>query len=125
MPHARIARSTQPNLLADRDGAPSVAIVSEAAARQFWSGQDAVGKYLLLKAGPWKEAGGGEDAAVIGVAGDVKGLSLRDDAPRSFVYVPLQQEYRSRVTIVARTRTCPQAPFPLRQNEPLPSDQTT
>src|SRR5207247_3174875 len=33
--------------LADRDGTQRVAMVSEAAARQFWPGQDAVGKYLL------------------------------------------------------------------------------
>ena len=33
--------------IADREGTQPVAIVSEAAARQFWPGEDAIGKYLL------------------------------------------------------------------------------
>jgi predicted permease len=88
---------------ADGASAPAVAIVSQSAARQFWPGQDPIGKSFL------REAGGGSTTVsatvamvVIGVARDAKYRNLRE-GPRAFLYVPLQQQYSPLMTIAART----------------------
>jgi predicted lysophospholipase L1 biosynthesis ABC-type transport system permease subunit len=51
---------------------------------------------------------------VIGVARDTKYRSLAEE-PRLFVYVPFAQQYRSRVTIVARSADGRRLAMPLRQ----------
>jgi putative ABC transport system permease protein len=88
---------------ADREGTQAVAIVGEGTARQFWPGEDAVGKFVVLTtAGP----GGpvtGRPLQVVGVARDVKASTLIDGLSRSIVYVPLQQHYAATLTVVART----------------------
>jgi predicted permease len=75
----------------DREGAPRVVIVGEAAARAFWPGQDPVGKRLCFELefpadGPpiptWRE--------VIGVVGHVKHYTLAQDS-RQQIYVPYRQ----------------------------------
>ena len=92
-------------LAADRDGRELVAIVSEGIARQFWPGEQAVGKYLLQPAsGPkGREGSAAKTLRVVGVVGDVKASTLIDGLSRSLVYVPIQQQYLPRITIVART----------------------
>jgi predicted permease len=84
----------------DRTGTQPVAIVSESAARQFWPGQQATGKYLLHRRGP--DATNAPTLLVIGVARDIQSTSLLDGVARALVYVPLQQHYVSNLTIVAR-----------------------
>jgi predicted permease len=78
----------------DREGAPSVAIVNETMARRLWPNQDAIGKVLTFERT--------RTLTVIGVARDAKYRSLGDEA-RMFIYVPMQQQYTPRVTIVARS----------------------
>jgi putative ABC transport system permease protein len=68
----------------DRTGRPLVAIVSEAMARRFWPGEDAVGKRITMNNpvnGPW--------VTVIGVAGSVHhaGLSTEPNAELYTSYV--------------------------------------
>jgi len=88
---------------ADREGAQAVAIVGEGTARQFWPGEDAVGKFIVqTTVGPGGQVAG-RPLQVVGVARDVKASSLIDGLSRSIVYVPLQQHYMSTLTIVART----------------------
>lgn len=88
----------------DRTGTPAVAIVSQSAARQFWPGDNAVGKVLLHPTrGPHGSTSPMQPLLVIGVAGDVQSSSLIDGLSRAAVYVPLEQQYVSNVTIVART----------------------
>jgi predicted permease len=89
---------------ADRVGAQAVAIVGEGTARQFWPGEDAVGKFVVQPTiGPGGQVTGTQPLQVVGVARDVKASTLIDGLSRSIVYVPLQQHYMPTLTIVART----------------------
>ena len=69
----------------DRQGAPQVAIVNQAFARQFLPGQDVIGKHVKsgARTGPWRE--------IVGIVGDVKQLGL--DHPESpEIYIPYLQD---------------------------------
>jgi predicted permease len=66
---------------ADKEDAPPVVIVDEAMARQYWRGQDPVGKRLQVK-GRWLQ--------VIGVARNAKYRSLIEPV-KPFLYVPIRQ----------------------------------
>jgi putative ABC transport system permease protein len=87
----------------DRAGGQPVVIVGEAAARHFWPGENAIGKYLSQRV-----EGGTRSFLVVGVVRDIKSTSLVDGMSQSFVYLPLQQSYAahltSSMTIVARGR---------------------
>ncbi len=83
--------------LADR---PPVAIISEAMAKKFWSSaENAIGQMLRLDDDP--------DLEVVGVASDTKVRSL-GEAPRSFIYIPYSQNYKTFHTVVARTTLDPE-----------------
>jgi putative ABC transport system permease protein len=70
---------------ADRAGRPAVILISESMARQFWPGEDPLGKRLTLTFFP--------DAVreVVGVVGDVKIDSLDQTRPSATLYFPLDQ----------------------------------
>ena len=90
----------------DREGSQPVAIVGEATARQFWPGEDAIGKSIVQPTiGPQGRITSTRMMRVIGLARDVTTSSLVDGLSRSIVYVPLQQQYTPTVTIVARSRS--------------------
>ena len=87
---------------ADRDGAPDVAIINETMARSLWPGQNPLGKELLHDADRTPAGAANiRHMVVVGVARDGKYRSL-DDRARMFIFVPLQQQYVPRLTIVAR-----------------------
>lgn len=73
--------------LSDTDvaGRPAVVVISQSMARQFWPGEDALGKRLTLTFFP--------DAfrEVVGVVGDVKLDSLDQTRPSATLYSPLDQ----------------------------------
>jgi predicted permease len=90
---------------ADRESAPRVAIVNESIAREFWPGEDPLGKRFRQSFSAMALfAGGEQDAAefeVVGVVADGRDRSLRDEAgPR--VYLPLAQSYRAKVVLAVR-----------------------
>ena len=87
---------------ADREGTPSVVIVNETAARQWWPRQDPLGKTLLQETGRPDAPDAVRTLTVVGVARDSKYRNLGED-PRPFVYVPIQQQYMSRTVIAARS----------------------
>ena len=81
----------------DADGARPVALVSTAAARSAWPGQDPIGKRFRLgnPQGPLIE--------VVGVVGDIRGVSL-SDPPTATVYLPFWQRAftRNRLTLLVK-----------------------
>jgi predicted permease len=72
---------------------PRVVIISRSTASKFWPGENAVGKSLSLR--------GFEDAAVIGVVGDVRYDNI-DESPRANVYISTTQFARREGFIIAR-----------------------
>jgi predicted permease len=86
---------------ADRSGSEPVAIVSETTARRLWPGSQAVGQYLLTSNAAFSDSR--QRLLVVGVARDVRYNSLVDGSRELFVYVPFQQNYVARTSIVVRT----------------------
>jgi predicted permease len=86
---------------ADRRGAPWVVIVNETAARQMWPNQDPLGKVLVHHLDRRGTPDSLRQMTVVGVARDSKYAFLGEE-PTGFVYVPMQQQYIPRTTIVAR-----------------------
>jgi predicted permease len=70
---------------ADLAGRPAVILISESMARQFWPGEDPLGKRLTLTFFP------GTVREVVGVVGDVKLDSLDQTRPSATLYFPLDQ----------------------------------
>ena len=91
----------------DRDGAPAVAIVSEAVARHTWPGEDAIGKRLKL--GPTESEA--EWSRVIGIVGDTRYRELVQ--PQPTIYFPVEQ-FGGPVpmSLAVRTRGDPNAAIP-------------
>jgi predicted permease len=85
----------------DQEGAPGVVIINETMARRYWPGGDALGRRLKLNK-DWLE--------IIGIAKDVKNRSL-SERPQPFLYLPLLQDYRSNMILVARTAIEPRKMF--------------
>jgi predicted permease len=83
---------------ADRANTQWVAIVNQRMAKQLWPNQDPIGKTLVQVRGPEDQRA----LTVIGVARDGKYRFLGEE-PAPFIYVPMQQQYQSRMTIVARS----------------------
>lgn len=73
---------------------PPVAIVNEAFARRFWPGENPIGKRFNFTTGNWIE--------IVGIAQNGKYSSLAA-INEPFVYLPLAQNYESKVTLVARS----------------------
>jgi putative ABC transport system permease protein len=92
---------------ADRHGTPRVVLITEAAARQFFPGEDPIGKKITLgwRRGPGRERGGGE---IVGVVGDIKDAALNEPTPPQ-IYMPLRQWPVSFMTVVMTTSVPPAA----------------
>jgi len=78
----------------DRPQAMPVALVSEAAARQFWPGEDPIGRRLRVLLSP--------EITIVGVVGDVRHLALNAPA-LPHVYLAANQEPWSSLSFVVRT----------------------
>ncbi len=77
----------------DAAGAP-VIIINERIADRFWPGESAVGRIMRTA---------GTDREIIGVVETGKYQSL-GEAPTEFMFMPQREQYRSDMTLVARTR---------------------
>jgi putative ABC transport system permease protein len=90
---------------ADREGMPRVALINETMARQFWPGEDPVGKRF-------KEVWLKEWTTVVGVVGDVKSQGLAGKVEPE-AYRPLSQLPAHDLSLVVRTSNEPMALAPL------------
>jgi putative ABC transport system permease protein len=88
----------------DREGSTRVAIISQAMAKHFWPGQDAVGKrfHVTIQNFYWQ---------VVGVAADSVTTTIGEQ-PQPMVYMPLDQNYQGAMTLFARTATDPSGVLP-------------
>ncbi|HEY1251611.1 MAG TPA: ABC transporter permease [Thermoanaerobaculia bacterium] len=88
---------------ADSEKSKPVILITEAMARKFWPGQDAVGKRLTLTFNP------GVVREVVGVVGDVKLRGVSHVEPIAAVFVPEAQLPRYTMTLVVRTAAEPRS----------------
>lgn len=81
----------------DRDGAPRVAIVNEAFARQAWPGQPAIGRTVMHEYEEKQE----RPLEIVGVAADAKNRYI-SSAAAPFIYVPMAQQPSSQIEFYIR-----------------------
>ncbi|HEV3201035.1 MAG TPA: ABC transporter permease [Bryobacteraceae bacterium] len=86
---------------ADTEGGPAVILISESMARQFWPGENPVGKHLTISFSPKVTR------EVVGVVGDVKDRGVDIPEPVATLYDPLFQEPLSGMSLVVRTALPP------------------
>ena len=91
----------------DTETAPRVALVSEAAARRFWPGENPVGKRIRVHVNETVKA----PREIIGVVGDVRTRGM-ETAPVPVIYVPHAQYGPESMIVVARTSSEPLAAVP-------------
>ena len=89
----------------DNDGAPLVAIVNESLARQFWPGQEPIGKHFRLLTTS-------SDIEVVGVARNSTITRLDEAGPQSFLYVPFEQFPELGVTLLVQSEVSPMSLLP-------------
>ncbi len=86
----------------DRPESARVAIVNQKFASTYWPNQDPIGQRIRL------DTPAGPEAQVVGVAKTGHYLSI-NEAPQPFVYVPYEQNPRSRMTLVVQSAGDPAA----------------
>jgi putative ABC transport system permease protein len=103
-----------------RHGA-GVVLVSEAAARKYWPGQNPIGQPLRIGV----SLGVRETAPreIVGVVADVHVAAL-DEAPPPVAYVPLDQYASDEMTMVVRTDGDPISALPIAQGTLAAMDRT-
>ena len=95
----------------DVSGRPSTILISASLAKQFWPGEDPIGKHVTLTFFP------GIVREIVGVVGDVKGDGLDQTRAPAMLYLPLDQlaaagnqQWRSfPMTLVVRSTSDPEA----------------
>jgi predicted permease len=84
---------------ADGEGAPAAAIVNETLARRLWANESPLGKRFVAA---------GVEREVVGVVGDAKYSSYRDEG-LPFYYLPIAQNFSADLTLLVRGRGEPAA----------------
>lgn len=91
----------------DAGDGPLVVVISEAMAREYWPGEDPLGRRITFNSGIPRDrqqvVGGPGSREVIGIVGDVRHLGL-DESPVPMFYTPhAQQPSYHTMTLVVRT----------------------
>jgi predicted permease len=85
---------------ADVNGQPRVAVISEAMARAFWPGRNAIGGRFIF--GRMMADRPADFITVVGVARDVKQRAM-NERPQPFLYIPLLQFHQTSTILHVRT----------------------
>jgi predicted permease len=93
----------------DRVGAPKVAVVNRKFARRYFGDRDPVGRHI----GDGTDPGTKTDIEIIGVVGDTKYETIRDDIPRQVFFPYLQRGRSGNMTAYVRTDVEPAQMFPV------------
>lgn len=90
----------RPFRVTDTANSPRVAIVNQELAKNYWPGQDPIGKRIRLddRNGPWVE--------IVGVAKTTRYLWFAEP-PTEFLYLPLTQRPQAKVTLLAESFGAP------------------
>lgn len=91
----------------DVEGGPRVVIISETMARQYWPGEDPIGRRITFNSGIPREeqqvVGGPGSREIVGIVGDVRHLGL-DESDVPMFYTPhAQQPSYHTMTLVVRS----------------------
>lgn len=79
----------------DREGRPLVIVINEAMAKEYFPGEDALGKTVKLRSDP-------TDRVIVGIARDAKYRSIVE-VSQPYFYQPWRQKYVGNLTVMART----------------------
>ena len=90
----------------DRLGSPKVVVINEAAAKQYFPGEDPIGKRVAVYQGGFHTG-----AEIVGIVGDVRYGTI-DSTARPDVYISYGQARLSRMMVFARTAGDPSALAP-------------
>jgi putative ABC transport system permease protein len=86
----------------DRDGAPLVVVVNQAAAQKYWPGMDPLGQRIHIE---------DKDRTVVGIVGNIRHAGP-EVPPWQEAYIPLAQEKVVQATLVMRTAGDPASLLP-------------
>jgi putative ABC transport system permease protein len=98
---------------ADRAGAPPVAVITEAAARKYWPGENPIGQRIRLHVSTSTRE---VEREIVGVVGDVRAGRI-ETAPAPMVYVPQAQYVFEFMTVFVRTSGDPMALAPAMRSQ--------
>ena len=94
----------------DTHSAPGVSVINQTMAREFWPGEDPVGKrFKLSRDSEWW-------IQIVGVARDSKVQELTAETPPYF-YLPLDQDFSQLLTLQVRTAGPPERMIPAIEQE--------
>jgi predicted permease len=85
----------------DTGNAPLVAVINEAAAKQFWPGENPVGQRITVGQPFLPEIADAQPREIVGIVRNVRETGLDDEAP-PIVYVPLGQAPAGILALVVR-----------------------
>lgn len=117
----------RPLTTADRDHAPTVAVISRRFAQEFYAGETPIGKTITLawsrqrSADPADTVGG--QVRIVGVVGDVKSRGNALAAPPA-VYVPFDQAPIGELSLIVRSAAPPGAVIAAAEREIAAVDPT-
>jgi putative ABC transport system permease protein len=83
---------------ADRQGAPQVVVISEAAMRSYWPDIDPIGRQIQTGTGAGRAL-----ATIVGIVRDARYQGLENPDVRPMIYFPLSARPQRTMTVVAQT----------------------
>jgi putative ABC transport system permease protein len=93
----------------DHAGGPGVAVISAAAARTYWPGENPIGRRIRIAVSMGVSE---EPREIVGLVGDVPTTSLELE-PVPLIYVPATQYVADEMTVLVRTPGDPMAALPI------------